>query len=91
MTEAERQALEDARAACLASAEAIAAVLWGAALNSVHTPIHDQYVPLKTAAAAWGITEDAARKKVKVLSKTQPRWATKRGAGRWIVHRQALF
>lgn len=90
MTEAERRALEDAHAACLASADAIAAVLAGSAPRPMPLPPRDHYVPLKTAAAAWGIGEDAARKKVKVLARVRPDWATKHGAGRWKVHREAL-
>lgn len=88
MTEVERQTLEDARTACLASAEAIAAVLAGAQRAKIS--IRDAFVPLKTAAAAWGITEDAARKKVKRLTRLRPEWATKRGSGQWWVNREAL-
>ena len=89
MTEAERQTLQNEHAACLAKANAIVAVLAGAELIA---PIvaYDAFVPLKTAAAAWGIKEDSARKWVKCLARTQPSMATKRGAGRWWVHREAL-
>ena len=51
-TENERQTLADVRAACLASAEAIAAVLAGA--QPAESSARDAFVPLKTAAAAWG-------------------------------------
>jgi hypothetical protein len=89
MTDTERQALQHEHAACMARASAIAAQLVEAAAAK---PIiaRDDFVSLKTAAAAWGITDDAARKKAKRLSRDRPEWATKRGAGRWIVHRQAL-
>lgn len=90
MTEAERQVLEDARAACLASAEAITTVLASVATEPDLLPVRDLYVPLKTAAAAWGIMDDAARKRAKALHRTRPEWATKRGAGKWWVHREAL-
>ena len=89
MTEGERQTLEDARAACLASAEAIGAVLAGAE-RMVPIAARDAYVPLKTAAAAWGIEEDSARKRVKRLARSRPALVTKYGAGRWWVHREAL-
>ena len=89
MTEAERQTLEDARAACLASAEGIAAVLAGAE-PIVPIAVRDAFVSLKIAAAAWGITNDAAGKKVRRLSRERPEWVTKRGAGRWWVDREAL-
>ncbi|TXN27133.1 hypothetical protein [Methylobacterium sp. WL19] len=90
MTEVERQALEDARAACLASAEAIAAVLAGTGSLPTRSLHLEAYVPLKTAAAAWGIADDSARKRVKCIALSRPDLATKRGAGRWWVHREAL-
>ncbi|MER2266503.1 hypothetical protein [Methylobacterium oxalidis] len=88
MTPAERQALEDARAACLVSAEAIAAKLAGAEVSAL--PARDAFVPLKTAAAAFGIQDDSGRRKAARLMKSQPGLVTKRGGTRWYVHREAL-
>ncbi|MCJ2082695.1 hypothetical protein [Methylobacterium sp. J-090] len=91
MTEAERQILENARSACLASADAIAAILAGASAAPIPTAPKDAFVPLKTAAAAWGVGEDAARKRVKRLKVEASAMVTKRNGGRWWVHREALL
>jgi hypothetical protein len=81
MTEVERQALQNTRSACLATADEIAVVLMGEAAPM--PPIsRDEFLSLKSAAAAWGITEDAARKKVKRLAQQRPERVTERGAGR---------
>jgi len=90
MTEAERQILQNARRACLASADAIEAVLAGTGATLLPATSKDTFVPLKTAAAAWGVGEDAARKRVKRLRVDAPAMVTKRNGGRWWVHRDAL-
>lgn len=90
MTDAEIETLQIARANCAASVAALDAVLRGVATAEKSAVARDAFVSLKIAAAAWGITDDAARKKVKRLAREHPEWVTKRGAGRWLVHREAL-
>ncbi|MER2266969.1 hypothetical protein [Methylobacterium oxalidis] len=53
-------------------------------------PARDALVPLKVAAAAWGIQDDSACRKAERLMKSHPRLAMKRGGTRWYVHREAL-
>ncbi|AWN43154.1 hypothetical protein [Methylobacterium durans] len=73
MTPTERAALEDARAACLASAEAIAAVLAGAEPLAAR-PGRDPFVRLKVIASAWGITEGGVYKQLPRLRRENPEW-----------------
>lgn len=89
MTPNERSALEAARRACLGAVAAIDATLAlpaGPALPGAP----ETFVSLKVAAAAWGIGEDAARKRAKRLASAHPGLASRRGASRWFVHRDAL-
>jgi hypothetical protein len=90
MTDAERQALQDEYAACMARAANIVATLAGAAIPSLSAPARNEFVSLKTAAAAWGIEDGSARKRVKCIAKSRPDLATKRGVGRWWVHLETL-
>ena len=74
----------------IAGASAIAAVLAGKE-RMVPLTGRDAFVPLKTAAAAWGIEVDLARKWGRGLARTRRTMATKRSGGRWWVRREALL
>lgn len=92
MTEAERRALEDARAACLASAEAITTVLAGtgsAAASPTRLGVPLGYVSAMAAAREAGLSKEAMTARARRARAAGSDFSRKIG-GRWFVRLDRL-